>query len=63
MGSALVKYLDGREIELTLAPIAGTRLLAPFRLSVANMLGDIVIEATAFETSTTPAADGATAAR
>ena len=49
-----MKYLDGREIELTLAPIAGTRLLAPFRLSIFNMLGNIVVEATAFETSTTP---------
>jgi hypothetical protein len=57
VGSALVKYLGGgREIELTLAPIAGTRLLAPFRLSIANMLGNILVEATAFETSTTPAA-------
>ncbi len=56
--SALVKYLaGGRDIELTLAPIAGTRLLAPFRLAIVNMLGDIVIEATAFETTTTaPAA-------
>ena len=55
-GSALVKYLTGgRDIELTLAPIAGTRLLAPFRLSIANMLGNMVVEATEFETSTTPA--------
>jgi hypothetical protein len=54
VGSPLVKYLDGREIELTLAPIAGTRLLAPFRLSIINMLGNMVVEATAFETSTTP---------
>jgi hypothetical protein len=62
VGSALVKYLDGRAIELTLAPIAGTRLLAPFRLSIANMLGDIVVEATAFETSTTPAEPAALSA-
>jgi hypothetical protein len=62
VGSALVKYLDGREIELTLAPIVGTRLLAPFRLSIANMLGDIVVEATAFETSTTPAEPAALSA-
>jgi hypothetical protein len=56
VGSPLVKYLGGgREIELTLAPIAGTRMLAPFRLTIANMLGDIVVEATAFETSSTPA--------
>ena len=59
-GSPLVKYLgSGRDIELTLAPIAGTRLLAPFRLSIANMLGNMVVEATAFETSTTPAARAA----
>jgi hypothetical protein len=63
VGSPLVKYLDGREVELTLAPIAGTRLLAPFRLSIFNMLGNIVVEATAFETSTTPAEPAATAAR
>jgi uncharacterized protein DUF3108 len=56
VGSALVKYLGGgREIELALAPIAGTRLLAPFRLSISNLLGNIVVEATAFETTTAPA--------
>ena len=55
VGSPLVKYLDGRDIELTLAPIAGTRLLAPFRLSIINILGNIVVEATVFESSTTPA--------
>jgi len=32
-----------------LAPIAGTRLLAPFRLSVANMLGNLVVQANRFE--------------
>ena len=54
--SALVKYLaDGRDIELALAPIAGTRLLAPFRLSVSSMLGDMVIAATSFEVRTAPA--------
>ena len=58
--SALVKYLaGGRDIELTLAPIAGTRLLAPFRLTIANMLGNIVIEASAFAATTAPAAVGA----
>jgi uncharacterized protein DUF3108 len=56
VGSALVKYLGGgRDIELTLAPIAGTRLLAPFRLSIANLLGNIVVEATTFEATITPA--------
>ena len=58
--SALVKYLaGGRDIELTLAPIAGTRLLAPFRLMIANMLGNIVIEASAFATTAAPVAVGA----
>jgi hypothetical protein len=40
----LVKYLsEGREIEIALAPIAGTRLLAPFRLSVASTLANLMI--------------------
>jgi Protein of unknown function (DUF3108) len=55
VGSPLVKYLAGRDIQLALAPIAGTRLLAPFRLSIANLLGDIVVQATAFKSTTTPA--------
>ena len=49
-GSALVKYLTGgRELELWLAPIAGTRLFGPYRLSVASLLGDLVIAATHFD--------------
>jgi hypothetical protein len=48
--STLAKYLaDGRDIEIALAPIAGTRLLAPFRVSVANMLGNLVVQANRFE--------------
>jgi hypothetical protein len=47
----LVKYLsEGREMEIALAPIAGTRLLAPFRLSVASTLANLMIEANRFET-------------
>lgn len=50
--SRLVNYLaDGRDIELSLAPVAGTRLLAPFRLSITSMLADMVIVATSFETT------------
>jgi hypothetical protein len=30
-------------------PVAGTRLLAPFRLSVVSMLANLVIEASRFE--------------
>jgi hypothetical protein len=53
--SPLVKYLaGGRDMELWLAPIAGTRLLAPFRLSIAGMLGDMIIRADRFETGYGP---------
>jgi len=55
----LVKYLsEGREIEIALAPIAGTRLLAPFRLSVVSTLATLVIEANRFETVMAPAPEG-----
>jgi hypothetical protein len=47
--SALFKYLaGGRDIELTFAPIAGTRLLAPYGLAINSMLGNLVVEATEF---------------
>jgi hypothetical protein len=53
--NALVKYLsEGREMEMALAPVAGTRLLAPFRLSVASMLANLVIEASRFEATARP---------
>lgn len=49
IGSLLVKYLaEGREIELWLAPIPGTRVLAPFRLSVASLVGNMVVQADTF---------------
>jgi Protein of unknown function (DUF3108) len=51
----LVKYLsEGREMEIALAPIAGTRLLAPFRLSVVSTLANLIIEANRFETTAHP---------
>jgi hypothetical protein len=53
--NALVKYLsEGREMEVALAPVAGTRLLAPFRLSVVSMLANLVIEASRFEATARP---------
>jgi Protein of unknown function (DUF3108) len=53
--NTLVKYLsEGREMEITLAPVGSTRLLAPFRLSVMNMLGNLVIEASRFEETARP---------
>ena len=51
----LVKYLsEGREMELALAPVGGTRLLAPFRMSVESMLANLVIEANRFEATAHP---------
>jgi hypothetical protein len=48
--SALAKYLtEGRDIEIWFAPVAGTPLLAPFRLSIASMIGNMVIAASRFE--------------
>jgi hypothetical protein len=48
--STMVKFLSqGRDIEMALAPIAGTRLLAPFRITIVNMLGNLVVQANRFE--------------
>jgi hypothetical protein len=53
--TTLVKYLsEGREMEIALAPVIGTRLLAPFRLSVMSMLANLVIEASRFEANARP---------
>jgi hypothetical protein len=50
--SATVRFLaPGRDIELWLAPVAGTRVLAPIRMQVANLLGNIVVQAKEFEAS------------
>ena len=49
-GGLLVAYLtEGRDMELWLAPITGTRLLAPFRVSVGGMVTPINMQATRFE--------------
>ena len=51
----LVKYLsEGREMEIVLAPIAGARLLVPFRVSVVSRLANLVIEANRFEATGRP---------
>jgi hypothetical protein len=53
--SPLVKYLsEGREMEIALAPVAGTRLLGPFRVSVMSTLANLVIEANRFEATAQP---------
>jgi hypothetical protein len=44
-----IKYLSqSRDMELWLAPIAGTRIMAPFRLSIPTPVGTGVLEATQF---------------
>jgi hypothetical protein len=50
--SQLVKFLaEGRDIEVWLVPVTGTRILAPVRLSVASLIGNMVLQANAFETT------------
>ena len=51
----LVKYLsDGREMEVVLAPVAGTRILAPFGLSIGGTVASFVISADRFEATAQP---------
>jgi len=51
----LIKYLsEGREMEMALAPVAGTRLLVPFRMLVGSALANLVIEANQFEVIVQP---------
>jgi hypothetical protein len=46
---AVIKYLTSmQDAEVWLAPVAGTRIVVPFRISVPTPLGDAVIEATQF---------------
>lgn len=53
--STLANFLSGgREIELWLAPIYGTLVLAPIRATVSSMLGNLVIQATDFQTAPLP---------
>jgi hypothetical protein len=39
-----------RDIEVALAPLAGTRIVVPYRISVPTALGAAVLEATQFFT-------------
>ena len=51
----VIKYLAAqRNIEVTFVPIAGTRILVPFRMSIPTPLGQAVLEATQFLTTATP---------
>jgi hypothetical protein len=52
---AVIKYLAAqRNIEVAFAPVAGTRILVPFRMSVPTPLGTAMLEATQFITLATP---------
>lgn len=46
-----VKYMmENKEMYVWLVPISGTRFMAPFKISVATMIGTAVLEATSFVT-------------
>jgi hypothetical protein len=52
---AVIKYLTAqRNIEIAFAPIAGTRILVPFRMVIPTPLGVAMLEATQFITQATP---------
>lgn len=40
---------NNKEIEVWLAPVAGTRFVVPYRISMLSMVGTTVVEATAFD--------------
>jgi hypothetical protein len=51
----VIKYLAAqRDIEITFAPVAGTRILVPFRMRVPTPLGTAMLEATQFITQAAP---------
>ena len=51
----VIKYLAAqRNIEVTFVPLAGTRILVPFRMMVPTPLGTAMLEATQFVTQAVP---------
>ena len=51
----VIKYLaTERRMEITLVPIAGTRVLVPFRMIIPTPFGPAMLEATSFVTSAAP---------
>jgi len=51
----VIKYLAAqRNIEIAFAPVAGTRILVPFRLVIPTPFGTAMLEATQFITQATP---------
>jgi hypothetical protein len=51
----VIKYLAGaRNIEIAFVPVAGTRVLVPFRMVIPTPFGTAMLEATQFITQATP---------
>jgi hypothetical protein len=51
----VIKYLTAqRNMEIAFAPMAGTRVLVPFRMVIPTPLGTAMLEATQFVTTATP---------
>ena len=51
----VIKYLAAqRNIEIAFVPIAGTRILVPFRMAIPTPLGPAMLEATSFVTTAAP---------
>jgi Protein of unknown function (DUF3108) len=58
-----IKYLAAQQdIEMWLAPIAGTRIVVPYKISIPTPIGRGVLEATQFVTTASPHPGPATAA-
>ena len=56
----MIKYLaELRQTEMWLAPIAGTRLMVPYRVTLPTPLGQGVLQATQFVTAAAVAAPDA----
>jgi hypothetical protein len=59
-GRAAIRFLrDTRDIEIWLAPITGTRVLVPFRISIPTFIGQAVLQATQFVATPQAARAGA----
>ena len=62
-GRPAIKYLAAQhDMEIWLAPIPGTRIVVPYRISLQTPLGQGVLEATQFVAASNPHATPATAA-
>ncbi len=51
-GKATKYMAENQDIQAWLAPVAGTALVAPYRIAVRSEIGMVVIEATRFQTTT-----------